>query len=99
MRHEFTWKPFYKALSDWLIEQKWNQTKLIAILKDIGISGFRDGSERGKELALEEIDPFTFLSYLNKFHSDERRVEILQSLRQTLGLRCQEPTDVAGLLV
>lgn len=97
MDERFTWIPIYKELSDWLIEQKGNQPKLIAILKAIGITGFRDGSEGGNEYPLEEIDPFTFLSYLNKFHSEERRIEILQSLKQTLGLQCQEPTDVAGL--
>lgn len=88
MDKKFTWIPIYKKLSDWLIEQKKNQPKLIDTLKEIGITGFRDGSERGKEIALEEIDPFTFFSYLNKFHSDERRVEILQGLRRKLNLNC-----------
>ena len=64
MDERFTWIPIYKELSDCLVKQKENQPKLIAILQKIGITGFRDGSERGKELALEEIDPFTFLSYL-----------------------------------
>lgn len=91
MDKKFTWIPIYKKLSDWLIEQKKNQPKLIDTLKEIGITGFRDGSERGKEIALEEIDPFTFFSYLNKFHSDERRVEILQGLRRKLNLNCPKP--------
>lgn len=97
MDKKFTWIPLYKELSDWLLEQKENRPELITILKDIGITGFRDGSESGQEATLEEIDPFTFLSYLNKFHSDERRVEILQSLKRNLKLQCQEATDVAGL--
>ncbi|GFI35601.1 hypothetical protein IMSAGC014_02122 [Bacteroidaceae bacterium] len=97
MTHEFTWVPFYNELSNWLLDQKDNQKGLIQILQAIGITGFRDGTEGGQEYPLEEIDPFTFLSYLNKFHSEERRVEILQSLRRTLELQCQEPTDVAGL--
>lgn len=96
MDKKFTWIPIYKKLSDWLIEQKKNQPKLIDTLKEIGITGFRDGSERGKEIALEEIDPFTFFSYLNKFHSDERRVEILQGLRRKLNLNCPKPTDVSA---
>ena len=53
MDKKFTWIPIYKKLSDWLIEQKKNQPKLIDTLKEIGITGFRDGSERGKEIALE----------------------------------------------
>lgn len=80
----FTWIPLYNELSDWLLLQRDNQRELIYILKEIGIIGFRDGSERGKEIELEEMDPFTFFSYLNKFHSDERRVEILQDLRRKL---------------
>ena len=97
MESKFTWIPIYKELSNWLVEQKENQSELIGILKTIGIAGFRDGSVRGQEYTLEEIDPFTFFSYLNKFHSDEKRIEILQSLKRTLGLRCEEPKDVAGL--
>ncbi len=97
MNEKFTWIPFYKELSDWLLEKQSCQLELISILKKIGITGFRDGKEKGKPIELNEIDPFTFLSYLNKFHSNERRVEILQSLRTELRFKCQEPIDVAGL--
>lgn len=97
MSERFTWIPLYNELSDWLLHQRGNQPELISILKDIGISGFRDGIERGKEITLEEIDPFTFFSYLNKFHSDYRRLEILKELRETLNLRCPEPEDVYGI--
>lgn len=96
MTYKFTWVPFYNELSNWLLDQKDNQKGLIQILQTIGITGFRDGS-KSKEIDLEEIDPFTFLSYLNKYHSDKKRVEILQSLIQNLGIRCQVPTDVAGI--
>jgi len=94
---KFTWIPLYKELSDWLLGKQNSQPELISTLKEIGISGFRDGSEGGKEIVLEEIDPFTFFSYLNKFHSDERRVEILQDLRRKLNFSCPEPTDVSGI--
>lgn len=97
MKNNFTWIPVYKELSDWLFEKQNSQSELISTLKEIGITGFRDGSEKGKEITLKEIDPFTFFSYLNKFHSDERRVEILQALRRKLNLRCSEPTDVSGV--
>lgn len=97
MSKKFTWIPFYKELSDWLLGKQNNQPELISILKDIGITGFRDGTEKGKEITLQEIDPFTFLAYLNKFHSDEKRVEILQDLRRRLNFRCPEPTDVSGI--
>ena len=94
---KFTWIPFYKELSDWLLKKQNDQSELISVLKEIGITGFRDGTEKGKPIELNEIDPFTFLSYLNKFHSNEKRVEILQDLRKELEFECQEPTDVTGL--
>ncbi|MFR9178889.1 MAG: FRG domain-containing protein [Phocaeicola vulgatus] len=97
MANTFTWLPFYKELSDWLFKKQNDQSELISILKKIGITGFRDGTEKGKPIELNEIDPFTFLSYLNKFHSNERRVEILQDLRKELEFECQVPTDVTGL--
>ena len=93
----YTWLPFYKELSEWLLGKQNNQPELISKLKEIGITGFRDGTEKGKEITLQEIDPFTFLAYLNKFHSDERRVEILQDLRRKLHFKCTEPTDVSGI--
>lgn len=97
MDKQFTWIPFYKELSDWLLGKQNSQPELISTLKEIGISGFRDGTEKGKEITLQEIDPFTFLAYLNKFHSDEKRVEILQDLRHKLNFSCPEPTDVSGI--
>lgn len=93
----FTWLPLYKELSDWLLKKYNDQKELISKLKDIGVTGFRDGTEKGRMIELDEIDPFTFLSYLNKFHSNERRVEILRDLRSRLGFKCPEPSDVAGL--
>lgn len=97
MTKTFTWLPFYKELSDWLLEKQNDQSELISVLKEVGITGFRDGTDKGKPIELNEIDPFTFLSYLNKFHSNERRVEILQDLWTELEFECQEPTDVTGL--
>lgn len=67
------------------------------MLKEISIFIFWYGSERGEDIILEEIYPFTFFSYLNKFHSDKRRVEILQDLRCKLHFRCSKPTDVSGI--
>lgn len=46
MDKKFTWLPFYKELSDWLLGKQNNQPELISTLKEIGISGFRDGTEK-----------------------------------------------------
>ena len=82
MNERFTWIPLYKALSDWLLLGKDNQAELISILKDVGITGFRDGNEKGEDIELVEIDPFTYFSSLHIFYSDVIRIEILQDLRQ-----------------
>lgn len=97
MKERFTWIPLYKELSDWLEGNQCEQDDLINILKDIGITGFKDRIEGGKYEELTEIDPFSFLSYLNKFHSDATRVDLLRKLWQKLQLQCQEPEDVSGI--
>ena len=63
----FTWLPFYKELSEWLLGKQNNQPELISKLKEIGITGFRDGTERGKEITLQEIVSFIFMEYRIKF--------------------------------
>lgn len=50
MDGRFTWLPFYKELSDWLLRKQNSQPELISKLKEIGITGFRDGTEKGKEI-------------------------------------------------
>lgn len=57
MDNKFTWLPFYKELSNWLLGKQNSQLELISKLKEIGITGFRDGTEKGKEITLQEIDP------------------------------------------
>lgn len=49
---KFTWLPFYKELSNWLLGKQNSQLELISKLKEIGITGFRDGTEKGKEITL-----------------------------------------------
>ncbi len=57
MENKFTWLPFYKELSDWLLGKQNSQPELISKLKEIGITGFRDGTEKGKEITgLERVD-------------------------------------------
>lgn len=50
MDGRFTWLPFYKELSDWLLRKQNSQPELISKLKEIGITGFRDGTEKAKRL-------------------------------------------------
>lgn len=40
MDNKFTWIPFYKELSDWLLEKQNSQPELISTLKDIVLPVF-----------------------------------------------------------
>ena len=92
----FSWIATYKELSTWLYQQEDNQPELIRILQDIGIDHFADIDKNGNKVLLDEIDPFTFFSYLNKFKNQER-LRKLRLLHKKLQLTCSIPNDVAGL--
>ena len=93
---QFSWVATYKELSTWLYRQEENQSMLIRILQEIGIDRFTDINESGQKILLNEIDPFTFFSYLNKFKNQER-LRKLRLLHKKLQLTCSIPNDVAGL--
>lgn len=99
--NQFTWIETYREITIWLLSQKNNQRSLINTLRSIGIEGLRDFRESSdksiEEFELEEIDPFSFFSYLNKFKLDSNRIEVLQKLHAKLHLECISPTDVLGL--
>lgn len=97
MAYPYTWLEPYKAVTDFLLTQEGEQKKLITILQDLGIKGFKDGvSESGEELFLEEIDPFTFMAYLNKFN-DSNRIKFLNELLDVLKLTCHKAREVFGV--
>lgn len=48
MNEKFTWIPFYKELSDWLLEKQNSQPDLISVLKEIGITGFKMVQKRAR---------------------------------------------------
>ncbi|MBU1823278.1 MAG: AAA family ATPase, partial [Bacteroidetes bacterium] len=70
---------------------------MISLIHQIGISkGFRDQYPENQWIEMEEIDPFTFLSMLNKF-GNKKRIEILNELLTLLGSKQAPATDVDGL--
>lgn len=97
MKKEFTWVATYKELAKWICGYENNQKELINILKSIGITRFVDYEMDGSSFELEEIDPFTFFSYLNKFKNDANRLRYLQELHKKLDLKSQLPMDVNGI--
>ena len=94
---KFTWINTYKEISNWLLTKKNKQQYLIEILKKIGVEGFKDVNEDKEEFQLNEIDPFSFFSYLNKYKLDSKRIEILQNIHSELKFKCEVPKDVLGI--
>lgn len=95
MQTSFTWVPAHKIIVEWLQEKERTQREMISILKDLGITGFKDTDTNDKEIELTEIDPFTFFCYLYK-HGSEKRLELLQALCKRLNL-LPLPTDDNGI--
>ena len=78
----FTWVPTYKAIVQFLKNKQNDQAGLIELLKDSGCDVFNDQNPEENIIELDEIDPFTFFCYLNKYF--KQRLEILQKLAKTI---------------
>ena len=97
MEARFTWVNTYNEITKWLLSKENQQEYLIETLKKIGVEGFKDIDEEGEEFELNEIDPFSFFAYLNKYKTTKKRLEILQKIHSELELPCEKPSDVAGI--
>lgn len=95
MKENFTWVKTHKQLTTYLSDKENSQKDLIELLESIGISPFKDKSKKGGfDIKLQEIDPFTFYSYIYKYGS-KRRLGNLQKLSEKLNLPF--PYDDEGL--
>lgn len=97
METKFTWVNTYKEIANWLLSKEEEQPLLIKTLKDVGVELSSDLNEKGEYFDLNEIDPFTFFAYINKYKKDSRRLEILRTIHAKLEFRCEVPHDVMGI--
>ena len=97
MESKFTWVNTYKEITNWLLSKEMEQPLLIIILKEVGVELSSDLNEKGEYFDLNEIDPFTFFAYINKYKKDSKRLEILKKLHAKLELKCKVPNDVFGI--
>ncbi len=67
----FTWVPTHKAIAEKLLAYENRQQELIQILKDAGETVLNDMDEEGNRFEMQEIDPFTFFFYINKYGSEK----------------------------
>lgn len=94
---EFTWIETYNEISNWLCDKENKQKELISCLHKIGIKTAKDNDQNQNKFELDEIDPFTFFAYLNKYYSNSTRINILKRLHEELNLQCDIPKDVCGI--
>jgi len=91
---KYSWVETFKQIVMFLKNKKNKQKQLIQLLKDIGVTGFNDTDENNKKIELDEIDPFTFFFYINKY--GKKRIGMFQKLSKKLKLQSY-PTDDLGI--
>lgn len=98
MAFPYSWLPAYQQLTNYLADHRSNQLSLISSLKNIGFESLPDKATRdGENIPLQEIDPFTFFSLLNRFQRDDKRIKYLNATIKELNLPCDLAKDVFGL--
>ncbi|MCX6232459.1 MAG: DUF3578 domain-containing protein [Bacteroidetes bacterium] len=92
---KFTWVNTHYQLVKYLETKENAQKELIDLLKSVGIQPFNDKtSPESHDVELDEIDPFTFFCYINKYGS-QKRLDYLQEIARKL--KIEIPSDEKGL--
>jgi|GEM_PF-5806882 len=96
----FTWVPLYLEMCPKLLE--YSPKELLDLIKQVlrvqNLAGLNDRLTKGdpNNSELDDIDPYTFLSFLNKT-GDTKRLAVLSLLKEEMGLESPTPTDVHGI--
>jgi len=94
----FTWIPYYKELSEKLIEYKDRRDELVEfIYAPDGLERYTNYLKTGDGKRIDDIDPFSFFGIFNtgnKRNSKfENRVDILNRIKTKFGVSADVPTD------
>ena len=96
----YTWIPFYKELSQKLLQFRNNRQPLIdwiyANIKGEYIKHLKDAPD-GRRVA--DIDPFTVYAIFNRGISHDKRIEICQTFKDYLNVSAPAPKDFDGIPV
>jgi len=96
----YTWIPFYKELSQKLLQFRNNRQPLIdwiyANIKGEYIKHLKDAPD-GRRVA--DIDPFTVYAIFNRGITHEKRIEICQMFKDYLNISASVPKDFDGIPV
>lgn len=96
MSNGFDWVPFYEEMANKLLAFRTDQPALVRVLQTSGVGGLQDQDPEGTWVALTEMDPFTFLTLLNK-QSHAKRTQILEKVASQLGISAPVPTGFLGI--
>jgi len=99
-----TWIPIHKEAAQRLLSYRNRQPELIAIMQkmhDEGLpaSSISDNDAEGQPVALEVMDPFTFLGNFNRGQGDKKRQQLWQILKNEWNLQAHVPQDFTGIPV
>ena len=95
----FTWIPFYKELSQKLLQFRHNRQPLVDWIYE-NLQGYnahvKDNPE-GKRVP--DIDPFTVFAIFNRGITQPRRIDVCKKFGDWLGIKTQMPNDFKGIPV
>lgn len=82
MTHQenYDWMKAFKEIKNLVKGYRHNQKALIDILKNAGIDVPADEYPENTKIPLEQMDPFSFLSLINKFPNVSRRAEFVNKI-------------------
>jgi len=102
--NKFTWVDTYKAIATKLRTFRDKQAQLFDFLQEckshnLPTISVTDKDDKGNNLPLSEIDPFTFFANFNRGVKDETRINIIRLLLERWKLNCSIPSDFSGIPV
>ena len=93
---QFTWEPFYKELSEKVLEDKESGG---ANIKNHLVDALKlSGQKLNNIVNFSEVDPFTFFACFNGYISaQKKREKILKELQKSLNIKTDLPQDFDGV--
>lgn len=79
-QENYDWVKAFKEIKELVKGYRYNQKGLITMLKDAGIAVPADENPKYTKIPLEQMDPFSFLSLINKFPNVSRRAEFVNKI-------------------
>ncbi len=97
MAEDYRWIELYREISEYILAHfKNNHIGLVKVIEQLG-EKLTDKTAEGKEIALQDIDPFTFFAFFNKSKTSVARSEKFNNLKGLWHLEADIPDDYPGV--